>query len=160
MINIDTDHLQDLMAVLQSASDNIDSAAEKLLSITTHNEWGCKERVAINDYILENRNMIKVLQDQCSSFCSTAKIATEEFIETEKSIAELFPGIEGKLGAILSVINAQPVAIMPTESITRVGENVNVISGANIISSVDSHHANISDVTGNVINYVNSDILY
>lgn len=115
MINLDTERLQDMMNLLQDANNSIDSAANKLMSITTHNGWACKERYIINDYAMDNRNLVKALQSDCSSFCAAAKSVADDFVETESGISQMFSSVEGALAQILAnpvasvVINASSV---------------------------------------------------
>lgn len=124
-INLDTERLQDMMNLLQDANDSIDSAANKLLSVTAHNGWACKERYTINDYILENRNLVKALQSDCSRFCAAAKAAADDFVETEGSISQMFSSVEGALAQIL----ANPVVSIVLNTSSIVGIASTILSG-------------------------------
>lgn len=125
VVNLDTEQLQDMMNILQEANNDIDIAADKLLSITTHNGWACKERYTINDYILENRNLIKALRSDCSSFCAAAKSVADDFVETERGISQMFSSVESALAQILAnpvafvVINSSAVGAIASNVISR-----------------------------------------
>ena len=131
-LNIDTDRMRDMIDVLQTANGEIDSATEKLLSITTHSGWACKERYTINNYILENRASMKTLQTESANFFRVVKAATEEFIETERSISQMFPGVESALARILS----NPVASVV----------FNPIPVGSLAQSVRSYHIDGGDL--------------
>lgn len=130
IVNLDTDRLQEMMALLQSANSNIDSAAEKLLSITTHNGWACKERYTINDYVLENRKLAKALQADCANFCAVAKTVADDFVTTEKSISDMFSSVEAALAAILSnpvgsvIINSTVPGVSMVKGGSAISKNV------------------------------------
>ena len=139
-VNLDTERLQDMMNILQEANNSIDSAAEKLLSITTHNGWACKERYTINDYVLENRNLAKTLQSDCTRFCRAAKGVADDFVETESGISHMFSSVEGALAQILAnpvgavVINPPAIGTAISSSIkwTGIGAKVPDIKSTKI----------------------------
>lgn len=118
MIDIDTERLQSLMNTLSAANDRIDEAASLLMQITTHDNWGCRERYAINEYTLKNRRKIQQLQVDSHNFLTAAKAAANEFTDTEKSISEMFSTLEG----LISRIVANPVSdVMTNFSVGTVG---------------------------------------
>ena len=102
IVHIDTDRLQDMMTQLERANDNIDDAASKLMSVTTHNSWACRERYTINEYVLENRSDAQKLKSDCARFTRTARVVSGQFIDKETGISRLFAGVEGALSRILA----------------------------------------------------------
>lgn len=117
MIDIDTEQLQSLMDTLSAANDRIDEAASLLMQITTHTNWNCKERYVINEYTLENRKEIQKLQAASQNFLTAAKSVTNEFIDTESGISEMFSTLE----ELISRIIANPISSITT--------NIPMISG-------------------------------
>ena len=113
MIYIDTERLQSVMLTLENANQAIDEANQLLMQITTHNDWGCKERHAINDYVLNCRKEIQVLQQNSESFYRTSKSVADEFLETETGISRLFESVEGVLAKAISANVPQMVTKVP-----------------------------------------------
>lgn len=102
MIDIDTERLYNLVDMLSVANERIDEAAALLMQITTHHDWGCKERYVINDDILDNRKNIQRLQEDGHSFLAAVKMVANEFSDTENSISEMFSTLEGMISRILA----------------------------------------------------------
>lgn len=105
MIQIDTEVLKQLAATAKSATNELESASQILNQITSHNDWGCKERHAINDAIQKIRKNMMVLRDSSEGFTSTIVQIAEEFAEVERKIPDMFEGLEGLLAKILTVTN-------------------------------------------------------
>ncbi len=103
MISIDTGIMRELVGATTTANNAITDAMEVLNRISTHNDWACKEKDAINEYTNTNKNKIKQLQENSSAFLSAITAATTEFETTETSIADMFSSVETMLGGILSV---------------------------------------------------------
>lgn len=118
MIDIDTARLQELMAKLQQANTEIDSACNTLLSITTHDGWACRERHVINEYILENRANIQKLRDRSNNFAHVAKAVVDEFVDTEVKIPSLFNSVESALASIIATPISK-VNVVPVNEILR-----------------------------------------
>lgn len=70
MISIDTDMLRQLAAAAKEANEAIENATLRLTAITEHRDWGCKEKNTINEYTVNNKKKIRILQDNSSSFLS------------------------------------------------------------------------------------------
>lgn len=109
MINIDTDILKQLSSAAKSANEELESASQILNQITTHRDWGCRERVTINAAIEENRKRMRALKEASNSFTAALSQVSEEFVQTESGIGEMFERVEELLGKIIS-IPAQTVA--------------------------------------------------
>lgn len=103
MIYIDTDRLLEVMNTLEVANNSVDEANQYLMQITTHNNWGCKERYVINEYTLKCRQEARKIQESSNSFYQSAKQVAREFVETENGISKLFGTVESIIGKILSV---------------------------------------------------------
>lgn len=103
MIQIDTDVLKELAVTAKSAANELESATQLLNQITTHNDWGCKERVVINEAIQKIKNNMKVLRESSDGFMNAAIHIAEEFVQTERKIPEMFEGLEALIGEILNV---------------------------------------------------------
>lgn len=102
MINIDTDTLKQLSAAAQTASNELEDAMALLMQVTTHEDWGCQEKVSINQLIDQNRSSISTLRDDTSRFTQAVEQVTEEFVQKESGISSLFESVESVLQAILS----------------------------------------------------------
>ena len=126
VLDIETERLQEMMRMLGSAVDEIDHAAERLRQITTHNDWGCKERNIINNYSTENRNNALKLQTDCRNFSNAVHQVVGEFVEGEKSISGLFPSVDGPLAKILSeMTHIITNGSLPT--VSGIGRNIDSI---------------------------------
>lgn len=103
MIVIDTDVLKGLSEAARSAEAQLAEAAQLLNQITEHHDWGCKERVVINEKISRIRSQIGKLFQDSQSFTSVLGQISDEFVSEENSISQMFEGVESLIGNILSV---------------------------------------------------------
>lgn len=103
MISIDTTVMRDLVAVTKSANEAISNATDLLDRISTHNDWACKEKNAINDYTITNRKQIHTIQEDFAAFLNAISAATAEIEDSENSIADMFSSVESLLANILSI---------------------------------------------------------
>lgn len=119
MIYIDTERLQEALSALESANNGIDEASHYLLQMTTHNNWGCRERSNINAYIREFRSEIRKLQENCNRFYQTTRSVSDEFIDSENGILNLFSSVEAMISKFLAMGNVwyNPVTVVPAASI-------------------------------------------
>lgn len=120
MILIDTEVIKQLSAAAQSATAELESASQILSQITTHNDWGCKERETINAYIINNRKKMQDLMESSKNFTGALGQIAEEFVNTENSISDMFAGVENILRPILSI----PVATTCKTPDIRIGESI------------------------------------
>lgn len=127
MISLDTVIMRQLVAAASTANASITDAMTTLHSITTHNDWECRERDALNDYTTTNRNRIRALQENSSSFLAAISTAVAEFESTETSISDMFSSVETLLSGMFSVVGtavggiATQVINMPTHTGTPIG---------------------------------------
>lgn len=106
MISIDTSIMRNLVTASSTANNAITDAMEVLNRISTHNDWACKEKDAINEYTNTNKNRIRQLQENSSSFLNAITGAATEFEETETSISDMFSSVESMISNILSITAA------------------------------------------------------
>lgn len=102
MINLDTERLEDLLERLAGAASRMDEAAQLLMQVTTHEDWGCPERHTINDFILRNRSEMQRAQADGHNFLAASRASAQNFIEAEQNIGAMFETLEGLLSGILS----------------------------------------------------------
>ena len=129
MINIDTDTLKQCSSAAKSATDNLNDAANIIMQITTHQDWVCANKEKINNYILTNRQLMNQLVQDAASFDSTIQTVTDQFVEEESKISNLFEEIEELLSGVLNV------ATVSAGSITSIGSGF-VSQAASAISSI------------------------
>ncbi|MBR1759331.1 MAG: hypothetical protein IJ744_11510 [Lachnospiraceae bacterium] len=102
MLNIDTERLGQSLKTLNHANDAIDEACRILSKVTTHQDWGCKERTQLNRYIEEYQKSAKKLKKRTENFVKATKDATRKFEQSEKDIAKLFPSVDDAIAKALS----------------------------------------------------------
>lgn len=129
MINIDTDTLKQCSSAAKSATDNLNDAANIIMQITTHQDWVCANKEKINNYILTNRQLMNQLVQDAASFDSTIQTVTDQFVEEESKISNLFEEIEELLSGVLNV------ATVSAGSITSIGSQF-TSQAASAISSI------------------------
>lgn len=129
MINIDTDTLKQCSSAAKSATDNLNDAANIIMQITTHQDWVCANKEKINNYILTNRQLMNQLVQDAASFDSTIQTVTDQFVEEESKISNLFEEIEELLSGVLNV------ATVSAGSITGIGSQF-MSQAASAISSI------------------------
>lgn len=108
MISIDTDMLRQLAAAAKEANEAIENATLRLTAITEHRDWGCKEKNTINEYTVNNKKKIRILQDNSSSFLSALNDVVNDFENTEKNVCNNTGGIDS---IIANVMDASSGAI-------------------------------------------------
>ena len=103
MISIDTAIMRELVTASATANNAITDAMDVLNRISAHNDWACKEKDAINQYTIANKNRIRQLQENSASFLSAIAGAAAEFEQTETSISDMFSSVETILSNVLSI---------------------------------------------------------
>lgn len=103
MIVIDTGLLRQLAGTAKSSNDEISEAANLLYQITTHNNWGCLERIQINDFTRDNKNKMRQVQEAGNRFYQTIVSVSNDFEKLEKQFPSMFSSVDSALGTILSV---------------------------------------------------------
>lgn len=103
MINLDTEQLKSLLAQLESANNQIDSAMNCLQRVTTHSSWGCAERNTINEHILENRQQMQRIQQDSESFLNATRAVTDDFCAAENDISGWFSSVDEAISQVISI---------------------------------------------------------
>ena len=103
MIHIHTDELLAAVGSLRAAAGGVTDAAGFLLKITSHNDWTCKERFAINEKAMNLRNDITRLQQDAEQYLAAATAAANDFVAEENGVKALFPGVEAMIAKLLSL---------------------------------------------------------
>lgn len=129
MIEIDTEQLNQMVSVLESANSSIDSAVSLLQQVTEHHDWGCKERHSINDSISENRKKIQQIQQDSDTFYQNLRKVAGEFVETEEGISALFPSVESALQVLLSMGVGGGAAAAAGTAVADVLKNASTVTG-------------------------------
>lgn len=102
MISIDTEIMRQLASACSAANDSIDEAVDILNRVTSHNDWGCKERDSINEYTNQNKAKIRALQEKSRGFLSVLTSVSHDFENAESSISDMFSSLESVLGDVIS----------------------------------------------------------
>ncbi len=104
VISIDTLIMKQLVSVANSSNDAINDAVEALNRVSIHNDWGCKEKNAINDYAITNKNKIKEQQENSRAFLNAVTQAANSFEKSENDIIGWGQGIDSAVSGIISVV--------------------------------------------------------
>lgn len=125
MIYVDTDAMLELASVMRSANEQITEAVQLLNRTVEHNDWGCRERVAINENTVRNKQNARVLQEASASFSNAVSYAANEFVIAERSISDLVSGIDEAVGNVISAgaINAAVTQNVMIDSGTDMAES-------------------------------------
>ena len=102
MIVIDTNAMKTLAAACEAANDEISSAVQALSQTTAHNDWGCKERDAINDYTNTNKRKIGELQECSAGFLNAIKRVADDFEALENTIGERIGDVDASIANVIS----------------------------------------------------------
>ncbi len=107
MISLDTELMKTLVEGCVAANNNIEDAVAALAGITSHRDWGCKEKTRIDEYTDTNKNKIKQLQECSGNFLSVLRQVTHDFEETEKSIIDMASDVDVTIGTAIGITPAQ-----------------------------------------------------
>ena len=110
MISINTEAMRHLVDTCAAANDAIEEAVAALTGITTHDDWGCREKDAINEYTTTNKKKILHIQECSTSFLRVLRSVTQDFESTESSLADMGSTVDASIGPVVQ----QP--IMPAIS--------------------------------------------
>lgn len=103
MILIDTEIMRQLVFACSAANDSINEAVDVLERLTTHNDWGCKERDSINEYTNQNKIRIRALQEKSRNFLEALTLVSHDFENAESSISDMFSSLEALLGGAIAI---------------------------------------------------------
>lgn len=113
MLSIDTERLKEVTMAAQAAMNAVDHAAGLLNQVIEHDDWGCKERVIINQYIQENRQQIKRLQENSANYCQVLLQVLDELVAEEQGISRMFAEVETLLSRALTISGTGTAAVSP-----------------------------------------------
>lgn len=103
MINVDTETLKQMAALVETANREIDSAAATINKIPSHRDWCCWEKNQIDEYVQTSRKNMKSLQESTENLSSAVKLAMDQFIKKESEIATWFESVEEAISKALAI---------------------------------------------------------
>lgn len=105
-LSYDVSLMQQLVAACQTANDEIVKAQQQIQAVKSHGDWTCKEKSVIDELMEDCKNLINRMQEDQNGFLNVLKQVEGELDGAEKSISNLFQGVESILGKILSIPTA------------------------------------------------------
>ena len=102
-IAYDVATLAQLAAACENANDELHRAQNLIQEIHSHNDWGCKEKDAIDDQMRDMRKRIRLLCENQQSFLKAVRQVEDDLRDAERRVSGLFGGVESVLGKILSI---------------------------------------------------------
>jgi len=109
MICLDTEAIREAATAAKSANENISQAVENLTSIAIHDDWVCSNKDKINEFILENANLIRKLQENTEAFLKALQFVSETFDETENNLIKKTAPVDDAIGAAISVSTSSAI---------------------------------------------------
>lgn len=120
-IKIDPENLEQMSAVMESATDAIEEAVALMTQIVTHRDWTCKERYRINEQIEEIQKAVRLIMTMGSGFARAVRRVLKKFKEREERIRQLFETVEDMLRRLLGIKPEGGVTNSGTEIVTDGG---------------------------------------
>lgn len=127
-IKIDPENLEQMSAVMESATDAIEEAVALMTQIVAHRDWTCKERYRINEQIEEIQKAVRLIMTMGSGFAGAVRRVLKKFKEREDRFRQLFETVEDMFRRLLS--------IGPAGGVTSTGTGV--VIGEGLRDAVDS----------------------
>lgn len=103
IVDIDTMLMRQAVSAAATAAGAVDNATAALNRIVDHNDWGCREKTAINQNAAICRTQIQRLQENANAFLDSVRLAADEFDETENNISSWFSHLESVLADAIAV---------------------------------------------------------
>ena len=103
VLNIDTDVLRNSVSIAERANQEISEAMNLLNQITIHSDWICPQRDEINNYTRMNKERIRVIQSNSSSFYNAIRESSNIFDDTERENMNAHNNLDGIIARILSI---------------------------------------------------------
>ena len=125
MISIDSAILRGIADNAATAVQEVSAGTEKLLSITTHDDWNCYERDQINERTTEIRKKITFLKETTERYLEIIKRTADRFDLADLNITKSFQGVQDILGKSLSV----PTPTCNTQSAVQTKELKSALTG-------------------------------
>ena len=136
MILIDTDLLLELAAAMHSANEQITDAVQYLNRTIEHNDWGCRERVSINENTARNKLSARSLQESSASFSNAVTYIANEFVIAEKSISDLFGDADAAISRVLSgnsSVTAGNQTTLAADVLRQLQNSGNNVAGSSVL---------------------------
>lgn len=95
--------MQALAQACQAANDELQRAQSLILAVRSHEDWGCREKDAIDDLMGQCRNYVNTLCEEQRSFLEAVKIVETDLNEAEGKISGLFQSVDNVIAGILAV---------------------------------------------------------
>lgn len=103
IISINPDTVTTVAGKINSAYLAVEDAKKVLQSITTHNDWACKERDDINEYILLCKRNVNEAFDKAQRFAWIMQDIASDFSSEEKQVASMFQSVDSVISEVLSI---------------------------------------------------------
>lgn len=103
IISINPETVSTVAGNINNAYSAVEDAKKVLQSITTHNDWACKERDDINDYILLCKRNVNDAYDSAQRFAGIMQNIASDFSSEEKQIASMFQSVDSIISEVLSI---------------------------------------------------------
>lgn len=104
MITIDTTIMKELVGIASAANSAIDAAVDALNRVSIHNDWGCREKTAINEYCITNKRKVKNLQENASQFLTSITKAANDFEGLEGALGKLMGNLDGVISKAITIM--------------------------------------------------------
>lgn len=97
-IIVDTELMEKLASKAQIANDGVTEALELLNRVSLHYDWECKEKKAINEYTVNNKNKINKLHEKTDRYLRAVADSATEYVKTEFDICNSFNDLDIAIG--------------------------------------------------------------
>lgn len=103
IIDINPDTMTQIASSISGAHDAVEQASSILHSITTHQDWNCKERDTINEDIIANAKTVLNINERMTHFGNVMRTVAEQFVTDESSISAMFENVDTIIGGLLTI---------------------------------------------------------
>lgn len=97
-IIVDTELMEKLASEAQIANDGVTEALDLLNRVSLHYDWECKEKKAINEYTVNNKNKINKLHEKTDSYLRAVADSATEYAKAEFDICNSFNDLDIAIG--------------------------------------------------------------
>jgi len=122
--------MQALAQACQAANDELQRAQSLILAVRSHEDWGCREKDAIDDLMSQCRNYVNTLCEEQHSFLDAVKIVETDLNEAEGKISGLFQSVDDMIANILAVPAPTAVATGAGMLASAVQHGMDILFGA------------------------------
>lgn len=106
MIAYDGELINQFVDASLNANEELESAKALLDAVKSHNDWTCKEKRAIDEYMSKIRKSMNLLTENQRNYHQAIRSVKEIFEETERKVSNMFGGVEDWLKKILGIPTA------------------------------------------------------